>query len=77
MQKYGLGLSNNSTAYDSNARSFLSGANPIPGWRGSPHSAICFSAQKDEVKTQIIRPPLPSAAFMQREEGWDPILFDS
>jgi len=58
MRKYGLGLSNNSTAYDSNARSFLSAANPLPGWRGPSPSAIRFSAQEDELKTKIVPPPL-------------------
>jgi hypothetical protein len=51
MQRYGLGPSDNSSAYDSNARSFLSAANPISGWRGSSLSPLCFPAQEDELKT--------------------------
>jgi len=57
MKRYGLGLGYNSTADDSNAGSFLSGANPLPGWCGPSGSAIGFPAQEDEVKTEIVLPP--------------------
>ena len=58
MKRYGLGLGDNSTADDSNTGSFLSGANPLPGWCGPSGSAIRFPAQEDELKTQIVLPPL-------------------
>jgi hypothetical protein len=58
MKRYGLGLGYNSTADDSNAGSFLSGANPLPGWCGPSFGAICFPAQEDELKTQIGLSPL-------------------
>ena len=58
MKTYGLGLGNNNIADDSNARSFLPGANPLPGGRGTALSAIYFQAQKDELKREIVSPPL-------------------
>lgn len=48
-ETYGLGLGDNGTANDSNARSFLSGANPLSGWRGPSPGAIGFQAQEDEL----------------------------
>jgi hypothetical protein len=50
----GLGFGNNCIADDSNHGCSLSAANPISGWRGPSPGAICFSAQEDEFKTEII-----------------------
>ena len=58
METYGLAIGDNSSADNSNARSFLSGANTLPGRRSPPFRTLCFQAQEVELKTEIILPLL-------------------